>query len=297
MSYYEKIIEAGNTIEVSRYYSWRTGRPEGMRRKKLDPTPERIKRANMRRRADRLRQLMNANFNDNDYWSLTLTYRQGEEPETIRGVRDDAADFVKRLRKCAKLFGVEPRYIYVIGAGIHRRHVHITVNSLPDMAILTGCWIHGHVSMTKLYSDGQYRDLADYYIKNAMDTNEQEEALGEKPGQWYVPSRNLEKPKETKRLISAKEFRNEPRTRKGYYVEKESIFKGFTESGFPLLRYTLIKERQHEGDKVVHIHQRQRESFGQSESELADAVCEGRAGEWVPYRSHGGRWESKERDT
>ena len=268
-----------------------------MRRKKLDPTPERIKKANMRRRADRLRQLMNANFNDNDYWSLTLTYRQGEEPETIRGVRDDAADFVKRLRKCAKLFGVEPRYIYVIGAGMHRRHVHITVNSLPDMAILTGCWIHGHVSMTKLYSDGQYRDLADYYIKNAMDTNEQEEALGEKPGQWYVPSRNLEKPKETKRLISAKEFRNEPRTRKGYYVEKESIFKGFTESGFPLLRYTLIKERQHEGDKVVHIHQRQRESFGQSESELADAVCEGRAGEWVPYRSHGGRWESKERDT
>ena len=113
-----------------------------MRRKKLDPTPERIKRANMRRRADRLRQLMNANFNDNDYWSLTLTYRQGEEPETIRGVRDDAADFVKRLRKCAKLFGVEPRYIYVIGAGIHRRHVHITVNSLPDMAILTGCWIN-----------------------------------------------------------------------------------------------------------------------------------------------------------
>ena len=220
LSYIEKIVEAGETTEISRYYSIRTGKPEGMRRRKLDPTPERIKRANMRRRADRLRQLMNANFNDNDYWSLTLTYRQGAEPDTIRGVRDDAADFVKRLRKCAKLFGAEPRYIYVIGAGKHRRHIHITVNALPDMARLTGCWIHGHVSMTKLYSDGQYRSLADYYIQNAQDTNEQEEALGEKPGQWYVPSRNLTQPKETKRIITAKEFRTDPKPKKGYYVEK-----------------------------------------------------------------------------
>lgn len=253
--YIRKTIIAGNTIEVSKYYSVRTGKPEGMRTRKLEPTPERIKRSNMRRRGDRLRQLMNANFNDNDFWSLTLTYREGEEPETIRGVRDDAADFVKRLRKCAKLFGVEPKYIYVIGAGKHRRHIHITVNALPDMAILTGCWIHGHVSMTKLYSEGQYRDLADYYIKNAQQTREQEEELGEKPGQMYVPSRNLEKPKETKEIITAKEFRKEPRSRKGYYVEKGSVYEGWTEAGFPLLKYTLIRERKN-AEKIIDMDRR-----------------------------------------
>lgn len=296
MSYIEKIVEAGETTEISRYYSIRTGKPEGMRRRKLDPTPERIKRANLRRRADRLRQLMNANFNNNDYWSLTLTYRQGEEPDTIRGVRDDAADFVKRLRKCAKLFGVEPRYIYVIGAGKHRRHIHITVNALPDMAILTGCWIHGHVSMTKLYSDGQYRSLADYYIQNAQDTNEQEEALGEKPGQWYVPSRNLTQPKETKRIITAKEFRTEPKPKKGYYVEKGSVYTGWTEAGFPLLRYTLIKEKKHEGDKIVHLHECSPQTGGQSKGDLPAAVCEGRTGCRIERGSHGSGRQPKERN-
>ena len=294
--YIELTVEAGETTEISRYYSIRTGKPEGMRRRKLAPTPERIKKANMRRRADRLRQLMNANFNDDEFWSLTLTYRQGEEPDTIRAVRDDAADFVKRLRKCAKLFGVDPKYIYVIGAGMHRRHIHITVNGLPDMAILTGCWIHGHVSMTKLYSEGQYRSLADYYIQNAQDTNAQEEALGEKPGQWYVPSRNLTKPQETKRIITAREFRTEPRIKKGYYVEKGSVYTGWTEAGFPLLRYTLIKERHHEGDKNVHLHKCSPQTGRQGKSVLPTAVCEGRTGCRIERGSHDSGWKSEERN-
>lgn len=284
--YTEKIVQAGRTTEISRYYSIRNGIPEGMRRRKLLPTPERIKKANMRKAADRLRQLMNANFNDNDFWSLTLTYREGEEPESIRQVRDDASDFVKRLRKCARLFGTEARFIYVIGAGKHRRHIHITVNALPDMAVLTGCWIHGHVSMTKLYSDGQYRDLADYYIKNAQDTKEQEEALGEKPGKMYTPSRNLEQPKVTKRVISAKTFREEPRPKKGFYIEKGSVYQGFTESGFPLLRYTLIKEKEYAGNQTLHLHRRTYDDRGSRLGSLPPAVCQGGTGDRIPGRQH-----------
>lgn len=275
--YFEKRVIAGKTEEVSRYYSIRTGMPEGMRRRKLEPTPERIKKANMRRRGDKLRQLMNANFTDHDYLSLTLTYRKGEEPESIREVRKDAADFAKRVRKCARLFGIDLKYIYVIGAGKHRRHIHITTNSLPDLAILTGCWIHGHVSMTPLYSDGQYRDLADYYIKNAQETKEQEEALGEKPGQMYVPSKNLTKPIETKKIIRAKEFRNDPKPKKGYYIEKDSVYQGWTAAGFPLLRFTMIKE-DHERDKAIHIHECIGEGTGPVQDGLADAVREGRTG-------------------
>ena len=36
MSYIEKIVEAGETTEISRYYSIRTGKPEGMRRREYD---------------------------------------------------------------------------------------------------------------------------------------------------------------------------------------------------------------------------------------------------------------------
>lgn len=293
--YFEKRVIAGKTEEVSRYYSVKAGVPEGIRRRKLEPTPERIRKSNIRRRGDRLRQLMNANFTDRDFLSLTLTYRDGEEPQSIRQVRDDAADFVKRLRKCARLFGVDLKYIYVIGAGMHRRHVHITTNSLPDLAILTGCWIHGHVSMTPLYSDGQYRDLADYYIKNAMETKEQEEALGEKPGQMYVPSKNLDKPIEIKRVIKSKEFRNDPKPRKGYYIEKGSVYQGWTEAGFPLLRFTMIKEK-HERDKVVHFYRREGEGTGSVQDVLAYAVREGRAGSRGKGRPRPNRGKSKKAD-
>lgn len=286
MPYIEKTVKAGRTKEIIRYYSIRTGMPEGMRRRKLSPTPERIKKANARRQGDKLRWLMNANFNDQEFWSFTLTYRQGEEPKTIRQVRDDAADFVKRLRKCAKLFGVEVRYIYVIGAGKHRRHIHITCNALPDMAMLTGCWIHGHASMTKLYSDGQYRDLADYYIQNASETKQQEIELEEKPGQMYVCSRNLIKPEISKKVIKHKEFRIDPKPQKGYRIEKDSVYQGFTDMGFPLLRYSMIKERD-ERDKIVHLHQRPGEVFRPVEVCLPNAVCQGWTGDGIEGRSRG----------
>lgn len=253
----ERIVTAGRTKEYSRYNL--SYIPKGKRGKRREPSPERIKKSNLRQRTDRIRQLFNCNFDDT-CWSLTLTYRKGEEPRSIRQVRMDASDFVKRLRKCARLFGVDLKFIYAIGAGPHRRHIHITVNALPDMAIFAGCWIHGHVSMTQLYSDGQYSDLADYYIKNATETHEQEEELGEDPGQMYVCSRNLTKPTVEKRIVFGR-FKNEPETIPGYYLDKNSVYSGFTAMGFPLLRYTLIQEKRH-GKKTTDMDGRKPEAVG-----------------------------------
>lgn len=259
-------------MEVSEYHA--NIIPKGPRAKKKAETPDRIKKSNLRRRADRLRQLMNANFNDKEFWSMTLTYRKGEEPATIRQVRDDASDFVKRLRKCARLFGVELKFIYVIGAGKHRRHIHITVNALPDMAIFKGCWTHGHVSMTQLYSDGQYRDLADYYIKNAVETREQEEALGEKPGQMYVPSKNLAQPEETREVIFGK-FKGEPQPMDGYYLEKGSVYKGMTSMGFPLLRYTMLKEKW-DGNDTLSVDERKPQKVGARKIHVQGGIVVGK---------------------
>ena len=253
----ERITYAGKTIEVDKYHI--NYIPKGPRKKKRAESPERIKKANLRKRTDRLRQLMNTNFNDKEFWSMTLTYGKGEEPKSIRQVRDDASDFVKRLRKTAALFGTELKFIYVIGAGKHRRHVHITVNSLPDMAIFKGCWTHGHVSMTQLYSKGQYRDLADYYIKNAQETKEQEEELGEKPGRMFSCSQNLKQPIVEKKIISGR-LKDEPKTIPGYYLEKDSVYKGITSMGFPLIRYTVIKE---EHEKDISMDKRSPQSMGQ----------------------------------
>lgn len=268
MPYMEKRVVAGQTIEISRYYTTKTGAPEGVRAKKEKPTSERIAKNNARKREDWLRQIMNTNFTDTGYLSCTLTYRKGEEPESIREVRDDAADFAKRFRKCAREFGLEPKYIYTIGAGPHRRHIHITVSKLPDLAILAGCWVHGHVNVTPLYTHGQYRDLAHYYLMNAEDTRGQEEELGEKPGRRFICSHNLDKPKITKKLITSKEFRAEPiqrSERSKYYIEKDSVWYGICEyTGLPYLRYTLMRLEDENGrtdtapmDKRVALSGRQ----------------------------------------
>ena len=286
----KKEVIAGATIEVSTYHVNHI--PKGARAKKKEKSPERIKQSNIRHRTDRLRQLMNANFEDKKFWSLTLTY--AISPKTIRQVRDDASDFVRRLRKTAEAFGVELKFIYVIGAGKHRRHIHITVNGLPDMAMVTGCWIHGHVSMTPLYSKGQYRDLADYYIKNAIETREQEEALGEKPGQWYVPSRNLTQPTETKTVLFGR-FKTEPETKPGYYLEKESVYAGITSMGFPLLRYTLIKEKEHEGDTSVHLHGCGGQLRRQGKGVISALIRERRSRERITDRPYGDRRQSESR--
>ena len=262
----ERITYAGKTIEVDRYHINHIPK-KGPRGKKREESPERIKKSNLRKRTDRLRQLMNANFNDREFWSMTLTYKKGEEPKSIRQVRNDASDLVSRLRKTAALFGTELKFIYVIGAGPHRRHVHITVNALPDMAIFRGCWTHGHVSMTPLYSDGQYRDLADYYIKNAQETKEQEEALGEKPGRMFSCSQNLKQPIVEKHIVPGR-LKDEPKTIPGYYIEKGSVYKGITSMGFPLIRYTLIKVIKEEHEKGISVDRRAPKSMGQGEIHL-----------------------------
>lgn len=263
----ERITYAGRTVEVERYHINHIPQ-KGPRKKKKEESPERIKQSNLRKRTSRLRQLMNANFNDKEFWSMTLTYKKGEEPRSIRQVRNDASDFVSRLRKTAALFGTELKFIYVIGAGSHRRHVHITVNALPDMAIFRGCWTHGHVSMTPLYSDGQYRDLADYYIKNAQETKEQEEALGEKPGRMFSCSQNLKQPVVEKHIIPGR-LKDEPKTIPGYYIEKDSVYKGFTSMGFPLIRYTLLKE---EHEKSISMDRRAPKPVGQGKVHIPRSI-------------------------
>ena len=275
MAIVRKIIIAGDTKEISQYHINHI--PRGARRKKEKESPERIKKSNLRHQRDRLRQLMNANFENIAYTSHTLTYRKGEEPKTIREVRDDARIFVKRLRKCAALFNTDLKFIYVIGAGEgKRKHIHIVTNTMPDRAIVAGCWQHGHVKFSPLYGNDagerQYKELADYYMKNAIETKQYEEQHGETPGKMYVPSRNMIQPTEEKRIVFGKlKIEEEP----GYHIEKDSIYQGLTSMGFPLQRYTLIRGK-HERNTDIHIHGCQSEDMGQGYSGLLSPVHQGR---------------------
>ena len=239
----EKCI-AGCTTEVKRYYTIRTGgtSEKVQRAERQKPTSERAAKHNLREAEKHLRLMMNTNFTDDDY-SLTLTYDEEHHPEDIKVVRKDVTDFVRKLRWTAKQFGIELKYVYCIGAGPHRRHIHILINRLPDMAMVAGCWTKGHVNFTKLYTKGQYRELAAYYIKNSEETRAQEREQGLKPMRRFNCSHNLQKPKITKTIVGASEWRKEPRIPKNRVLEKHTLFNGVSDiTGFPFQVYTLLED-------------------------------------------------------
>ena len=67
MPYVEEICKAGLTIEVSKYFTFRTHGKGVKRSPNTDKTPEAMRKNNQRRAGIRLRRLLNTNFQDGDY--------------------------------------------------------------------------------------------------------------------------------------------------------------------------------------------------------------------------------------
>ena len=277
MPYMKETCVAGKTIEIRKYYNFHVPPPGEHRGIREKPTPERIKKANLRKAETDLRRLMNANFTDSDY-NITLTYREEEKPASIGDLRDDAAAFSKKLSRIYKKAEIPFRFIYCMGAGPHRRHIHMVISGFPDMGKIADAWDKGHISMTKLYSEGNYADLAAYFIKNAEDTKKEEVEQGLKPRRRYNTSHNLKKPKVTKEKIPAKDFRKNPKPKKGYQIVKDSIVSGISDlTGMPYLFYTQIKDRDHAGNKPIH-------PYGTERKHKRKRACGIRAGDHPPER-------------
>lgn len=251
MPYMKETCVAGKTIEIRKYYNFHVPPPGEHRGRRIKPTPERISRANLRKAETDLRRLINTNF-DNTGYSVTLTYRKGAEPGDIDTLRADAAAYLKKLTRETKKRGQTFRYVYVLGAGRHRRHIHIVMQGMDTEDVST-VWEKGHVSMTRLYSDGDYRELAAYLMKNAEETKKQEISQGKKPGRRFNSSHNLRKPDVIRERIPAREFRKTPRVRKGYQLIRDTVVSGISDlTGMPYLSYTLIREKEYARSKAVH---------------------------------------------
>ena len=129
----------------------------------------------------------------------------------------------------------------------------MTVSSFADMGKVCDAWEKGHVSMTKLYTEGNYSDLAAYYIKNAEETKQEELSQGLKPRRRYNTSHNLIKPEVKREKIHAKDFRKTPKPVKGYQLVKDSIVSGISDlTGMPYLSYIQVKDKNYAGDKPIH---------------------------------------------
>lgn len=250
MPYVERITEAGKIIYCDKYHTMKYQSKEGSRGQRQKPTREQMKKANQRARVRKLEMEIAANFEDGDY-HINFGYirKKGEPYRTKEQMQKDIRKLKEILRKEYRKQGLEFKYIHVMEIGERgSRHHHMIINRI-DTKILQDAWKKacpegGTIHIAPLYSDGDYGKLAEYLIKDTSKKLGTEEAL---QGKSWCSSKNLKKPKVTKRIISRSDtFRTDPKPRKGYYIVKESIrssrLGGDPEyNGYDYLTYKMVR--------------------------------------------------------
>ena len=238
MPYIKEVCVAGKTIEVSKYYSVRWHCVGEKREPKEGESTEAQKKINQRRASTILRRLLNTNFEDGDFL-VRLDFSKEHFPNGSEDMQVMISKAVRKMRNELKKIGNELKYVYVKEIGPRGgRHIHMVMNKC-DTELIRKCWTHGGIHIDPLTTNGQYSKIADYFIKYAAKTEETEgELIGKR---WYA-SRNLKKPKITKKVISAYKFRKKITDKKGYIVQKDSVRSGVNGlTGYEYFTYTMIK--------------------------------------------------------
>lgn len=243
LPYIEEIAFCGNTIEINKKHSYRYDKkiPRGPNK---NPTPDDVKKVNERNAITRLRRLINTNFGFRDI-HLVLTYKRENRPQTQQDAKKDLDKFMRRLRTYFQKRNMVLKYIAVTEYKNKAIHHHLIISSM-DTRDLIDLWPHGQPRPTYLDNTGQYGQLASYLIKETSKTFNSEDSIH---GKRWCASKNLQQPKIIRRIISAKSWKKEPKAKKGYYIEKNSIRTGTHElTGFHFQFYRMIKIPEKERD-------------------------------------------------
>ena len=237
--YKRKTYHFENCYEVEEYHNGRYGAPGEPRVKIRKATKEQIKKRNQYNKEKRLRRKLRKNFKKNDYW-LTLTYTKDNRPEEMKKATKDVTSFLNKLRRYYKKQGQELKWVLHTEVGSRGgTHHHLVLNRIQDGDIaIRKCWVKGGVHIDLLYEEGGFKKLANYLAKVPDEKNKMKNSR-------YSCSRNLITPEPEVKIMKRKTWKEEPKPRKGYYLEKESYFEGIN----PVTRhkyryYTMVRVRR-----------------------------------------------------
>lgn len=241
MPYLKRIVKAGNTIEVKKYFTSRFGKKDkDSRNTKASVTSEKMKKVNEEIAVEKLRWLINENFGAGDI-HMVLTYDDEHLPET-EGAKEAIRKYMRKLRKVYKEQNKELKYIKTAEYEGKRIHHHVLVNKF-DTQILDELWECGHVYFRILDNTGDYSKLASYFVKETSKTYTE----GLISGKRWDASKNLRKPSITKVVVSADSWTKNPVALKGYYIPSDSIEMDVDCFGYPYQKYTMIKIPEKKG--------------------------------------------------
>lgn len=239
MAVTEKVVKAGKTRMVTQ--SRKTGNHSGPREKRGNETSEAQKEGNFRRAVQNLTALMNTNFEDGDLL-ITADYRKGLRPADSGRMHKDFDNLLSRMKRKLKKLGLPPpKYIRVVEVGPRgARHHHIVMKNFPcALEILRECWKEGGINIKPLFTDGNYRGIAEYFVKYSKQTYATE---GKESKKLWYPARGLKKPKISKpREIKSREI-GQIKIPKGYYLDQDSVRHGISRfDGHETFFYILVR--------------------------------------------------------
>lgn len=218
--YMHKIQKAGDYVLIKNYTPIGCG--AGRKRKREKPTTESRKKMNDKKRAEKIQLLILANFDMG--FHIILDYPKDNRPETYEEADKNLTKFLHRMSRKYKRQGKKFKYLATTERGKRKAalHHHLIVESLPGIVEDIAADWGDHIKIFKMYQDGGYKELADYFVK--AETKEELTAGKSR----FHRSRNLITPQERTERRSGT-FSQEPRAPEGYRIMPESIKNGYNE--------------------------------------------------------------------
>ncbi len=241
MPYIKSTWKAGRTIEYSFYFTPKYKKKELGRAIRKKPTSEEQKKVNQRMKERTLTMLMNENFSSKDYY-LTLDFIKDKRPKTKKDFTEIMRRFLKKARDIYKKAKKVLKYIWVFEVGKKgAAHIHMLINDI-DIKLIRKLWSKGGMTIKPLWDDGNYRRLAEYFLKYSEKTMNTWE---EKKGKSWNPSQNLRRTRPKKKpILRINTFEKEIKIPKGWHLDEGSVQRGIHNEeyyGYTFLRYILVK--------------------------------------------------------
>lgn len=193
LHYATKTIRSGPVFEVEIYPVFRSAKDMPVPRVRLDNRKAQ-RDLNSRRARRYLIRLINCNFGEGDFW-MTLTYMDSRYPATERRAKKDMGNYIRRVNRLRRRRGMgNAKYIYIMewedGADGTRCHFHLLMEGGIGRDELEDMWGHSVVNDTSRLHPGEdgVTGLAMYLVSKKR---------RRKGVRTWVPSKNLEKPKES----------------------------------------------------------------------------------------------------
>jgi hypothetical protein len=231
-----EIVHAGDSLFVRNFHDRKQPVTKG-RAPTQGPSTKRIREANDRAAVRRLAIQLNDNFRDGD-WHHVLTYRG--EPPTPELAKKQRVYFQRKLNTKCKALGIPAKWIAVTEWDNERIHHHLVVPREMDEQTLRDIWPYGAIRPTALWSNGDYRALAEYLIKETSKHFRKKNAVYKR--RWTA-SRAITMPESYREPIAEDDILDPP-IPTGWYRDEESYYEAVNpETGRVYSEYVLLPLR------------------------------------------------------